>query len=94
MGKKVDQKKRARLVQIGSGNFISQLFFLWVFWLIPIVRRTKNLKDLHFALRKTETSDYNDQILDKAWKAELALASKQNRYVCVIKSQRLLLCLS
>jgi hypothetical protein len=81
MAKHVDQKKKLRLVKVGSGNFFSQLFFLWVFWLIPIVRRTKDLKDLHFTLRKTETSDFNDDILDRAWKEERASASKQNRYI-------------
>jgi hypothetical protein len=76
---KADQKPPKQVVLIGSGNFVSQLFFFWVFWLIPIVRRTKDLKDLNFTLKKTEKASYNDEILDKAWKEELGLATLQQR---------------
>ena len=50
--------------QVGSGNIISQTFFLWIFRFILILRKTKDLKELLLVLRKTETSDYNDRILE------------------------------
>jgi hypothetical protein len=80
MAKKVAQKDRARKVEMGPGNFVSQLFFFWIFWLIPILRRKGDFKCLNLTLRKTEKTDYNDTILDKAWKKELLLAAQKKRY--------------
>jgi hypothetical protein len=80
MGQKAE-KTKVNLIRVGSGNFISQIFFLWMFRFIPVIRRTKDLKDLQLALRRTETANYNDDILDRRWKEELALANKENRYV-------------
>ena len=60
-------KKVRKKFQVGSQNVISQTFFLWVFRLIWILRKTTNLKDLELVLRKTETSDYNDKILETKW---------------------------
>jgi hypothetical protein len=78
--KNADKQQKVNLIRVGAGNFISQLFFLWLFRFILIVRRTKELKDLHMSLRRSETANYNDDILDRRWKEEVALAAKQNRY--------------
>lgn len=66
-------------MMVGSGNFVSQIFFAWVFWFIFAIRRKKHLKDLNLSLRETETASFNDKILDKEWKNEIETASKQNR---------------
>jgi hypothetical protein len=76
----MSEQKPIRSFRVGSGNFISQIFFLWVFWFILLLRRTKDLKDLALNLRNTETARFNDKILDEKWKEEIARASKQNRY--------------
>jgi hypothetical protein len=59
--------KKVFTFQVGSGNFISQLFFLWVFQFILVLRKFKDIKWLILILRKSETSDYNDQILEIKW---------------------------
>lgn len=79
--KELKKKKTAQNMIVGSGNFISQLFFAWVFWFIYCVRRKKHLKDLNLSLRKTETASFNDKILDKEWKKETELAAKENRFI-------------
>ncbi|CAF0866320.1 unnamed protein product, partial [Brachionus calyciflorus] len=73
------ESKRIRQIQVGSGNFVSQLFFAWVFWFILKLRSTKNIKDLNLTLKKTETAAHNDTILDKEWKKEINCAQKANR---------------
>jgi hypothetical protein len=60
----------AKTVTVGAGNIFSQVFFLWVFRFILILRRAKDLKNLILVLRKTETSDYNDELLEKKWSEE------------------------
>ncbi len=65
-----DLKKVRKKFQVGSENVISQTFFLWVFRFIWILRKTANLKDLELVLRQTETSDYNDKILEAKWSEE------------------------
>jgi hypothetical protein len=79
MAKKDDKKDKVRCIKIGPSNFISQLFFLWIFWLIPILRHAKDLKDLNLILRKKTKTDYNDAILDKAWKKELLSAAQKKK---------------
>jgi hypothetical protein len=75
------EQKPIRSFRVGSGNFVSQIFFLWVFWFILLLRRTKDLKDLTLNLRNTETASFNDKILDEKWKEEINLAAKQNRFI-------------
>ena len=62
--------KKLRKFQVGAGNIISSIFFFWVFRFIFALRKTKDLKQLILVLRKTETSDYNDQILEEKWSQE------------------------
>jgi hypothetical protein len=76
---KIKETQRTRKFVIGTGNIISQLFFFWVFFLIFVLRRTKDLKDLIFVLRKKDTATYNDELLEKKWNEEKKLAEKQNR---------------
>lgn len=70
-------KQPARAVRVGSGNILSQIFFLWVFRFIIILRQSKDLKNLIFVLRKTETSDYNDDILENKWSKEKERAQQK-----------------
>ncbi len=76
---KIKETQRTRKFVIGTGNIISQLFFFWVFFLIFVLRRTKDLKDLIIVLRKKDTATYNDELLEKKWNEEKKLAEKQNR---------------
>jgi len=62
--------KKIFTFQVGSGNIISQIFFLWVFQFIIVLRKFKDIKWLILILRKSETSDYNDQILEFKWTEE------------------------
>jgi hypothetical protein len=71
--------KEKRFLRVGSGNIVSQLFFFWLFPFIFAIRRTKDIKDLHLILRKTETSSYNDELLEKSWRAEKENAAKNNK---------------
>lgn len=75
----MSELKARRKVRVGAGNFVSQLFFLWVFSFIIIIRRTKDFANLDLRLRKTETAALNDEILDRKWKEEVKIAEKQNR---------------
>lgn len=71
--------KKHRL-QVGTNNFISQLFFVWLFPFIFRLRRDKsNFKDIELLLRKSEQAEFNDTILDKKWQKEIQKAAKQNR---------------
>lgn len=71
---------KMRRIRVGSGNFLSQLFFLWVFPFIFRLRRDKsNFKDIELYLRASETAKNNDTILDKKWQEELRRAAEQNR---------------
>jgi hypothetical protein len=71
--------KKQRIVEVGSGGLISQIFFFWVFKFAVIARRAKDFKELHLVLRKKDTSFFNDDLIDKKWKEEIALAAKQKR---------------
>lgn len=64
-----------RHILIGS-NIISELFFLWVFYFIVVLKRSKDLKDLCFLLKKVDTTSYNDELLEKNWKDEKKRAFK------------------
>ena len=81
MTAKATEKQQPRNVSVGSGNVVSQLFFLWVFRFIVIIKKCKDLKELVFALRLTETAEFNDLILEKNWSEEKIKAAKANRYV-------------
>lgn len=76
---KIKESGKTRSFVIGTGNIISQLFFFWVFFLIFVLRRTKDLKDLILVLRDKDTATFNDELLEKKWKEEKKLAEKQNR---------------
>jgi hypothetical protein len=79
MAKDDDLKKGEKKTKVGAGNFVSQLFFFWVFPFIWKIRRVKDLKELFLTLRKSETAQYNDKKLEKNWKKEITTAAKQNR---------------
>lgn len=70
-------KESTNKIKVGSGNILSQIFFLWVFRFIIILRQSKDLKNLIFVLRKTETSDYNDDILENKWSKEKERAQQK-----------------
>ena len=70
-------KQTAKVVRVGSGNILSQIFFLWVFRFIIMLRQSQDLKNLIFVLRKTETSDYNDDILENKWSKEKERAQQK-----------------
>ena len=67
---KLKARDKIKRFKVGSGNVFSQTFFLWVFRFILVIRKTPNLKDLLLVLRETETSDYNDKILEAKWSEE------------------------
>lgn len=71
--------KDKKLVRVGASNFLSHLFFVWVFRLIWLVRRLNGIDKISFYLRKSETSRHNDQVLEKKWREELERASKANK---------------
>ena len=76
--KKENLNKKTKQYLVGSGNFLSQAFFFWVFQLITILRRTKDIKELLLVLRKSETTDYNDKLLEVEWIKEKQRAAKLN----------------
>ena len=63
----------------GTNNYISQLFFIWVFFLIHAVKRTRNLKDLYLLLREKDTAAFNDNILEQKWTEEKLTAKSKGR---------------
>ncbi len=75
-----EKKSKTEKVQfnVGAGNFISSTFFLWVFQLIVLLRRVGDINNLQLTLRKADTSDYNDQILDVKWTQEKLRAKNKN----------------
>ena len=75
--KEKNKKKTIKTTQfqVGAGNFISSAFFLWVFRLILVLRKAGDLKNLQLILRKSETSEYNDRLLDVKWTQEKQRAS-------------------
>lgn len=73
-------KIKKRKVKLGPGNFVSQLFFFWVFMIILVIRRAKEIKDVCLILRKRETCQFNDEKLERKWEQEKKQALKENRY--------------
>ena len=80
---KEEVKKSKRKVKIGPGNFVSQLFFFWVFMIILVIRRAKDIKDVCLILRKRETCRFNDEKLERKWEEEKQQAQKENRYYTI-----------
>lgn len=78
--KQENQSTKTHRIRVGARFFLSQLFFIWVFRFIFRLRRDKsNFKDIELYLRKSETADENDEILDKKWQEEIKKASQENR---------------
>ena len=75
-----------RPLRVGASNFISQLFFLWLFRFIWKIRRCKEVKRLNLELRNTEASNYNDEALEKYWKKEKELAASNKRLPVIRKA--------
>ena len=76
--KKVDVK-RARSILVGPTNWISDLFFFWVFSLIVVLRNVTNFKDLNLLLRECDTASHNDNILEEKWEHEKQKAKLNDR---------------
>lgn len=70
---------KKKLMYVGTGNIFSQLFFIWLFKFIWILRRSKDFNGINLRLRKTETSSFNDDVLGNKWKLEKDQAFKENR---------------
>lgn len=78
--------KKLHRLQVGSKNFISQLFFIWVFPFIFRLRLDKsNFKNIELFLRESESADYNDEILENKWQEEVEQAKKENRFKLYFK---------
>lgn len=77
--KKTKHKSVAKSMVVGTNNYISKLFFIWVFFLIHALKRTKNLKDLYLQLREKDTASFNDNILEKKWLKEKEVAKLKDR---------------
>ena len=76
--KKVDVK-RARSILVGQTNWISDLFFFWVFSLIVVLRNVTNFKDLNLLLRECDTASHNDNVLEEKWEQEKQKAKLNDR---------------
>lgn len=79
-----NQKQKAsgktHKIRVGTKNFLSQIFFVWVFRFIFRLRRDKSdFKNIDLNLCDTETCVYNDDILEKWWKDEKQKAANENR---------------
>lgn len=72
-------KSKARSMIVGTNNYISKLFFFWVFFLIHALKRTTNFKDLYLLLIEKDTAAYNDNILEKKWLKEKEAAKLKGR---------------
>ena len=79
MSEKEKKQSKCRSIIAGTNNYISQLFFIWVFFLIHAVKRTTNFKELFLLLREKDTSAYNDNILEKKWAQEKETAKLKDR---------------
>jgi hypothetical protein len=77
-GAKEDSKIRS--IVVGTHNFISQIFFYWVFHLIIALRRTKDLKNLILLLRDEDNAEYNDNVLGVQWEKEKQKAKENDRF--------------
>jgi hypothetical protein len=77
---KENNKKVAASITVGTNNYLSDLLFFWVFFLITALRRTKNIKDLYLLLRECDTASYNDDRLEKRWEQEKQAAKLKDRY--------------
>ena len=74
--------QKSHRLQVGSKNFISQLFFLWVFPFVFRLRLDKsNFKNIDLFLRESESANYNDEILEIKWQEEIEQAKKENRFL-------------
>jgi hypothetical protein len=76
--KKVDIK-RTHSILVGPSNYISDLFFFWVFSLITVLRNITNFKDLNLLLRECDTAAYNDNVLEEKWEQEKQKAKRNDR---------------
>ena len=78
--KQENKSTKLNRIRVGTGFVLSQLFFVWVFKFIFLLRRDKsNFKNVELFLRKSETAEANDEILDKKWQEEIKNANKENR---------------
>lgn len=58
-------------ITLRASNFVSRWFFLWVLPIIKVGGKV-DINDLKLKLAHTETARINVDLLDAAWKAELA----------------------
>ena len=79
--KQEEKSTKLDRILVGSRNFLSQHFFIWVFRFIAKLRRDKSdFKDIELYLNKSETAEYNDDILEKNWQEEIKRASNEKRF--------------
>jgi hypothetical protein len=69
--KSKELKSRIKVITVGSGNFLSQLFFAWVFPFVWTLRRTKDIKLVSLILRVSESALLNEKLLDEKWSKEI-----------------------
>ncbi len=85
--KKVDDDtKRVGSMLVGTKNVLSQLFFIWVFFLIHTLKRTTNFKDSCLLLREKDTASYNDNVLETKWIKEKEEATLKGRSPLIRKA--------
>jgi hypothetical protein len=76
--KKVDIKRKSSIL-VGTNNYFSDLFFIWVFSLIFVLRNITNFKDLNLMIRECDTASHNDNILEEKWEQEKQIAKRNDR---------------
>jgi hypothetical protein len=73
------ENKKVKSIIVGTNNYLSDLLFFWVFFLITALRRTKHIKDLYLLLKECDTATFNDDKLEKKWEQEKQEAKLKDR---------------
>ena len=68
--KKKKKKKKPRFI-LTSSNFLSQVFFYWVFRLVWISHHVADVRHIILALRPSETAQITGNILQSCWDQEI-----------------------
>ncbi|RKO89484.1 hypothetical protein BDK51DRAFT_33473, partial [Blyttiomyces helicus] len=72
-GSKSARRRKRRKFVLAPGNIFSRIFFWWVFELLAISRKAKDIKDVHLHLKATETARVTGDALETTWREEVAL---------------------
>ena len=73
------ENKKVKSIIVGTNNYLSDLLFFWVFFLISALRRTKDIKELYLLLKECDTATFNDDKLEKKWEQEKQAAKLKDR---------------